>query len=72
MERGIGDSPANTCNGECDWCKSAKRQQLSKTASVDETIDDDDRRRRLPLRHFIVLEGDNDLSSGIVELCMVV
>ena len=65
MERGIVDSPANTCNGECDWCNSAKRQQLSKMASVGE---DDRRRRLLSLRHFVVLVGDNDLSSGIVEL----
>ena len=69
MERGIVDSPANTCNvGEGDWCKSAKRQQLIKMASVDE---DDRRRRLLSLRHFVVLDII-DLSSGIVELCMVV
>ena len=70
MERGIVDSPANTCSGEGDWRKSARRQQLSKMASVDE--DDRRRRRLLSLRHFVVLVDDIDLSSGIVELCMVV
>ena len=33
------------------------------------SVGEDDRRRRLlSLRHFVVLVGDNDLSSGIVEL----
>ena len=41
-------------------------------ASVDEAIDEDDRRRRLPLRHFVVLVGDSDLINGIVDLFMVV
>ena len=68
------DSPANTCNGEGDWYRPLRRrmqQQLSKMASAGEAIDDR-RRRLLPLRHFVVLVGDNDLSGGIVELCMVV
>ncbi len=39
-------------------------------ASVDEAIDEDDRRRRLlPLLPQVVA-GDSDLGSGIVELCI--